>query len=496
MNTIATCLISAFSVKRWIASIAAVILLAAPRLEADRLTILQTCDLHSHIAAWLRLAPVIRDKRRLAGAENFLLIDCGDTISGTVVAEISNGLAAVEMLKELDYDVWVPGNHEFDHGAAVFRKCLAEFGADRTLAANLAVGDSDWGKPAAWRIVERGGSRVAIIGMTSPYLDNWFWARDSAPEVIGLDAALSAVIPEVMDAKPDLIILAIHHGEYVPGRLGGVDLCGIIAKYPQIRLVLGGHSHIEVPGRQTGNGTWFVEAGKHGECAAEIIVRHRDGKILSVSSHLLDPASEAEALSNESLRRWLDDAAEFSEVEIASLDKKYRAPDDESAESFSRLQAAAMLDATEADAAFHADWPPRAELSGALDYRDVFNAAPYEDRIQTIKLTAGELSLIMAEQSNRPPGEYCLKAWRRRDASSHESIAAAFADYDLAGAGGRFPVLRGIAAGKKDAAAEGPKVRNALRKFLTESGAERALPDPLPFDDSRLPSIQLRTSGQ
>jgi 2',3'-cyclic-nucleotide 2'-phosphodiesterase/3'-nucleotidase len=98
-------------------------------LSADQVTIhlLQTTDIHAVLTkeennsgSWLKLASLIREVRERHGNENCILIDCGDTIQGTLIGALSRGEAAIIPLKAMRYDAWIPGNHEFDFGFARF----------------------------------------------------------------------------------------------------------------------------------------------------------------------------------------------------------------------------------------------------------------------------------------------------------------------------------------------------------------------------------------
>jgi 2',3'-cyclic-nucleotide 2'-phosphodiesterase/3'-nucleotidase len=259
---------------------------------AERLVILQTADVHAHAAAWPRLATLIKAERAAAGADHVLLLDCGDTGQGTLAGARARGGADVAVLNALGYDAWVPGNHEFDYGAERFRE-LAGACRAAVLAAILA-GERPPPNLRAWRLFERGGRRIAVVGMTSPYLDQWFMPPDlGGLRALALRQTLERVVPEVMAAKPDLIVLAVHHGQYTPARLGGDSLYFTIRDYPQVLLVLCAHSHETIPGARLGWHGWFVQPGQHGEFLARIEVDWpaAPGAAPLISSRLLPSAA-------------------------------------------------------------------------------------------------------------------------------------------------------------------------------------------------------------
>ena len=120
--------------QRAIVALALALLLALPTIaDPATLTVLQTTDIHGYVeegdeppgaGGWLRVAAALRAERAAAGAQNTLLIDCGDTVAGAFVAAQSRGRIAVELLRAAEYDVWIPGNHELDYGVRRLRGAL------------------------------------------------------------------------------------------------------------------------------------------------------------------------------------------------------------------------------------------------------------------------------------------------------------------------------------------------------------------------------------
>ena len=94
-----------------------------------KVCIFQTSDIHGHLNnkttehsnGWLKLGGVLKKEIEEAGGhDNCLLIDCGDTFQGTIEASEAKGEFAISFMNNLKYDVFVPGNHDFDFGLNVF----------------------------------------------------------------------------------------------------------------------------------------------------------------------------------------------------------------------------------------------------------------------------------------------------------------------------------------------------------------------------------------
>lgn len=150
--------------------------------ETMDLQILATSDLHGKFMPWdyalneeslsgsmAQLASAVKEHRD----ENTILVDAGDTIqdnSADIFLEDEIHPMVLGM-NELDYDVWVTGNHEYNYGMDVLKKVMGQQEA-KVLAGN--VYDPD-GAPLAdgYTILEKNGVRVGIIGMVTPNITRW-----------------------------------------------------------------------------------------------------------------------------------------------------------------------------------------------------------------------------------------------------------------------------------------------------------------------------------
>ena len=435
-----------------------------------RVLVLETTDIHAHIGTgdeegdWLILAGMIGKARKDAGgAENTLLLDCGDTLSGTLLGEVSKGAASVEMLNALRYDAWIPGNHDFEFP----RKRLLElWGAVKPakLAANLELSGAG---TAGWRMFRKNGARVAVIGMTSPYLRKWLWgSRLTGLRLKGIFETLDKVVPEVFDAKPDMTILAIHQGRFPPVRLGGTALAAIAERYPQIDLILGGHTHQLVPGERLGKSrVWYVEPGGHGVALGRIeaeidVERHL---VVDIQSRLVPVAgrkADMSVLPEESrkrLEKWIAATKRRARERVGRFAGGLKAATKRLLEG--------MMSVSGAEAAFGRIPGDAAALSGDVTGRDLFDAVPYDDTVCVLELGRGEVMTVIQEQLDAAKDGKGALSWRgvtlkraadgsprlflangkEWESGSDKRILVAFPSYDLGSAGGRYIKLAEIA---------------------------------------------------
>ncbi|MCP3965011.1 MAG: bifunctional metallophosphatase/5'-nucleotidase [Lentisphaerae bacterium] len=275
-----------FITKFWIIGL---ILFLSNGLKATDITILTTTDIHGHMtddrSGMIKLASVIIKERNKAGADRTLLLDCGDTIEGSFAAYSTDGEIVIKAMNFLNYDVWVLGNHEFDLNLKELSGRINQF-KGITLAANLnCKALTEKSKVLPWAIFKLKKLKIAVIGMSMPGICWQVWRRPGIIKTVDMSEALHQIMPAVRKQKPDIIILAQHLGMYSKN----YNVYSLLAEFPEIDLVIGGHTHVEKSGEKVGPKSWYVQAGKHAECMARIDISYNEKvrKISRITSEII-----------------------------------------------------------------------------------------------------------------------------------------------------------------------------------------------------------------
>ena len=102
-----------------------------------------------------------------AQGKEVILADAGDHIQGTAYGDMDKGATIIQMMNETGYDIATVGNHEFDYGIARLLELInkAEFSY---LSCNFYETDDGELVLPAYKIIEKGGVKIAFIGISTP----------------------------------------------------------------------------------------------------------------------------------------------------------------------------------------------------------------------------------------------------------------------------------------------------------------------------------------
>jgi sulfur-oxidizing protein SoxB len=241
-----------------------------------------------------RVATVI--KRIRADRPNALLLDGGDTWQGSLTAQRTLGQDMVDVMNALEPDA-MTSHWEFTLGIDRVTEIVDEL-AFPFLGANIF--DNEWDEPAyePYKMFERGGVQVAVIGQAFPYMPianpGWMFPGLS----FGVrEERMREVVREVRDAGAQLVVLLSHNGFDVDRKLA--------AQVDGIDIILCGHTHDALPEPIKVGSTLLIASGSNGKFVSRVdldvdasgvkAVRHL---LIPIFSDVISPDPEMTALIN------------------------------------------------------------------------------------------------------------------------------------------------------------------------------------------------------
>ena len=448
------------------------------------LTVLSTTDMHGSIrrtpgvyvenneGSLLQCATLIRQVR--AENPNTLLVDCGDIFQGTAESFLSRGGIMATAMNALGYDAYALGNHEFDWGVDTLGGLLGQMQAT-PLAANLLAGPEApevFQKIQPYTIKEMDGIKVAIVGLTTPNIPNWF--RDVAAHdlrVVDSRRALEAALPLVRREQPQVLILLVHQGiQAEDDEANQINAIG--RRFGEFDLALGGHLHWTLIGARVGKIDYAQGgSGAQGVMRTDLIFDTVENRVVDKKFAYLpvgpatpvDPAL-ASLVAGDLAKAdaWLGKELGRTRTNLAcSLAGAGLCP-------VQQLLCRAIAEKTGAEVVLHGVLSDQDIPAGPVRVADVWRIVPYENSVGTLWLTVAEIQAVMEEAAAYLGTDRYFGAWglqyevhsyaregrrirnlRAADGSpinGKRRLKVALNSYHLAGGGGRFPALVKLAA--------------------------------------------------
>ena len=443
--------------RHWITAITVALLAGCALTPASRpplkLTVLHTNDHHGRfwpnsdgeygLAARKTLIDRIRAEVAADGG-HVLLLDGGDINTGVPESDLQDAEPDFKGMNLLGYDASAIGNHEFDKPLAVLEK-QRQWAKFPMLAANIDSRSSGQRLFEPYRVFERGGYRIAVMGLTTDDTHKMVLPTNIVNVEFRKPAEEAAkLLPELRGAaKADMVIAATHMGHYTDGR-SGVNAPGDVEMARAVKgldLIVGGHSQNPVcmsaenkrvdayvpgqpcaPDRQ--NGTWIVQAHEWGKYVGRADFVIDAGKVELLKYQLLPvnlSQRQADGTRKVYTERIAEDAAvrDFLKPFQDNGAARLTLPVGEAVGVFDgdrnrvRAQptnlgvmiARSMQERTGADLAIMNAGGVRDSLpEGKLTYRDVLKVQPFGNQISMVRLTGAELLKYLEAVARMTPG--------------------------------------------------------------------------------------------
>jgi 2',3'-cyclic-nucleotide 2'-phosphodiesterase (5'-nucleotidase family) len=246
---------------------------AAPQSTEVELIVAATTDTHGRLRSWdyyankaeprrglTRVATIV-DSLRMANAGRVVLVDAGDLLQGNPVTYVAARMAGDSLrphpvaaaMNAMGYDASAIGNHEFNYGLPTLRRLIAD--AHFPMLAANAYTPNGQHAFTAWKMVERQGIEIALVGGTTPGSN--LWDRDNLAGRIVIRDIVPAVREAVASARragANVVVVMLHSGldepssyDTVASGVASENVSARVAReVPGIDLIVYGHSHKEL----------------------------------------------------------------------------------------------------------------------------------------------------------------------------------------------------------------------------------------------------------
>ncbi len=393
-----------------------------------KLKLIETSDIHGNFfpynfitqqdwkGSFARVHSYAQQERQTYG-DNLLLMDNGDILQGQPSAYYYNFMDTVSthitaaMMNYMGFVVGNMGNHDVEAGHAVYDRWISQCQFPVLGANIIQVSDGQpYLKP--YKIIEREGVKIAVLGMITPAIPTWL------PETLwkglyfaDMEQTARKWMPVIQEKeKPDIIIGLFHAGKEartVAGKYREDASAEIAERIPGFDIIMMGHDHRRFCGKianAQGDSVLLINPANNGRTVGDVeIVLTLDGdKVIrkSIQGKLadmdkLDPSPDfmkqfapqyqaVEAFVSEKVGTF---------TETISTRPAYFGPS-----AFIDFIHSLQLDLTGADISFAAPLSFDAVIKeGDIHISDMFNLYKYENMLYTMELTGKEIKGFLEE---------------------------------------------------------------------------------------------------
>jgi 2',3'-cyclic-nucleotide 2'-phosphodiesterase (5'-nucleotidase family) len=332
---------------------------------------------------------------RSENKDSVITLDNGDTIHGTFPVIKSKGSVMIPILNKMGFDAWT-AHWDFAYGP----EYLIDFSKRLKyplLAINCYYKDTDALVFSPYKVVEKSGLRIGIIGIANTIVDKTM--PDHFSEGIYLtigNKELPKYIQELRERKNvDLIIVLSH--------LGFPQETKLIKEIDGIDVLISGHTHNRLYKPAIVNKTLMIQSGCHGSFIGRLDLNVIMGEIkdyrqeLVVIDSSIPPNKEVQGIVN----KILEPHKEMLDI-IVGETKIGLARDNVLETTMDNLLLKALIYASGSEIAFSNGWrygtpiPP-----GKITKQDLWNIIPVNPPVSVCEIIGDDLWKMMEENLER-----------------------------------------------------------------------------------------------
>ncbi|HCT95833.1 5'-nucleotidase C-terminal domain-containing protein [Vagococcus sp.] len=229
--------------------------------DKKKLTILGTSDVHGNVwdysyednkekaLGFARISTHVNNVRATNGAENVVVVDAGDNLQGTILTDdlysvdpkLAKKHPVVTAMNHIGYDAMTLGNHEFNFGVDLIKSAKSQANFPY-LSANTRYKTTGEYLVDPYKVVEKNGLNVAIIGLTIPHIHHWDPENAKELDFTPLKEEAQKQVAHIKEnEKADVIIAVIHAG--LQNSDANAAAINVIKEVPEIEAFILGHDH-------------------------------------------------------------------------------------------------------------------------------------------------------------------------------------------------------------------------------------------------------------
>lgn len=264
------------------------------------ITVLQTADIHGQLDThpelfWedgeivfknrggLANIKTLFERERKKNPDRTIIVDGGDLIQGSGYTALSEGKVMPEIIKNMGYDVIIPGNWEVVYGKDIMLDVMKKYDTD-VIAQNMYHEKNNEPLFPAYSVKAIEGIRIGFMGINDPDVpvrQNPIFSKGI--EFSGLTADLKKQVDELkIKENLDVLFLITHIGIFKQVELANNPIS------ENVDYILGNDTHERVREPIQGKYAKVTEPGAFGSFVGKLTLHFVDGKLVDDDYKLID----------------------------------------------------------------------------------------------------------------------------------------------------------------------------------------------------------------
>ncbi len=328
-------------------------------------------------------------------------LHAGDEFQGTPICTLTKGASQIHILNRVHPDAFVLGNHEFDYGRDNLDS-LIQLTNFPVLSANIYDERTDTLFAAPTVILQRGGVKIGVIGVTVPTLYKLTLPANVADLKMLNPTTVVRKYAKRLEPKVDLTVVLSHMGVTQDS-----ILAANLGPDSPVDLIVGGHSHTAIFTPREVNGIYIVQAGAHGEYigyfVADVDTLHNT--IVSEHYKLLKTLHDGRTVNPE-FAAYIDSLESNASTQLNMVIGHLNMPWKRQFNGESNIgdwQTDVMRQYAHADIAFQNSGGIRKDMpAGPIRLRDMWEMNPFSNHFVVFKVNGKALKQIVLHQIKDP----------------------------------------------------------------------------------------------
>ena len=356
-----------------------------PGKKYKEIIILHTNDMHGRIDQFPALSEMIKDIKSIH--KHVILVTAGDLFSGNPIVDKyrEKGFPMIDLMNDLQFDVSTLGNHEFDYGPEALAKRIKNANFP-FIVSNMESVFTEFPELKPWIVYKKQGKNLVIIGVTQVEPSGH---PDSRPE----NCKDFRFVPGLEKMKEFSSLFKKNNNVIVLSHMGFEEDSILATQMPEIKAIIGGHTHKTFQNGRTINGVLVAQAGYYVKYLGMMTLQFDGKKLISVKDTLLSLKGYNKVDSV-----ILKKVKQYNNNEELLKSAGYLGTPLTGEIQLGMFMARATLESSKADFAFQNSGGVRVnELTGGnITIKNIYELDPFSNEIMICKMNPAQIKELIA----------------------------------------------------------------------------------------------------